>query len=91
MRKEERAQRRRGCARAPRRPAQNHTRLARGQPTTTTTVIIITLLGGADASDVAGARVLAFKNKAPTPKDDGYQNSLRVPYSQNKAKECERT
>lgn len=31
----------------------------------------------------AGHRVLAFKNKAPAP-EEGYQNSLRVLYSQNK-------
>jgi cell division cycle protein 20 (cofactor of APC complex) len=33
--------------------------------------------------DTNGARVLAFKNKAPQP-EDGYANSLKVLYSQNK-------
>lgn len=36
----------------------------------------------------AGTRVLAFKNKAPAPKD-GYQNSLKVLYSQNTTKRTE--
>jgi cell division cycle protein 20 (cofactor of APC complex) len=36
----------------------------------------------------AGTRVLAFKNKAPAPRD-GYQNSLKVLYSQNTAKRGE--
>jgi cell division cycle protein 20 (cofactor of APC complex) len=36
--------------------------------------------GGADGNGDKGARVLAFKNKAPAPKE-GYQNSLKVLYS----------
>ena len=36
-----------------------------------------------DQHDAAGAHALACKNKAPAPKD-GYQNSLRVLYSQNR-------
>lgn len=41
---------------------------------------------GESISDVgSGTRVLAFKNKAPAPRD-GYQNSLKVLYSQNNAK-----
>lgn len=35
-------------------------------------------------ADIAGARVLAFKNKAPTPAE-GHINSLKVLYSQNKS------
>ena len=39
----------------------------------------------ADSMDATTSRVLAFKNKAPAPAD-GYQNSLKVLYSQNKSK-----
>jgi cell division cycle protein 20 (cofactor of APC complex) len=38
----------------------------------------------AEAADVAGARVLAFREKAPAAAE-GYTNSLKVLYSQNKA------
>lgn len=37
----------------------------------------------ANSMDATAHRVLAFKNKAPAPQD-GYQNSLKVLYSQNK-------
>ena len=41
------------------------------------------------SSDCQSSRVLAFKNKAPAPKE-GYQNSLKVLYSQqNSKKNCE--
>jgi cell division cycle protein 20 (cofactor of APC complex) len=44
---------------------------------------------GNDAhNDTNGARVLAFKNKAPAPKD-GYQSSLKVLYSQQGAKKSD--
>ena len=36
--------------------------------------------------DCQSSRILAFKNKAPTPKD-GYQNTLKVLYSQGKKNE----
>jgi cell division cycle protein 20 (cofactor of APC complex) len=38
--------------------------------------------------ETANARVLAFKNKAPAPKD-GYQSSLKVLYSQQTSKRTE--
>lgn len=37
------------------------------------------------SNSLAGTRVLAFKNKAPAPRDD-YQNSLKVLYSQSSGK-----
>ena len=41
------------------------------------------------SSDCQSSRILAFKNKAPAPKD-GYQNTLKVLYSQqNGKKNCE--
>lgn len=43
-------------------------------------------LNSSNGNDVGpGTRVLAFKNKAPAPKE-GYQNSLKVLYSQNTTK-----
>ena len=41
--------------------------------------------GGHKPSEGKGARVLAFKNKAPAPAD-GYQNSLKVLYSTQSTK-----
>ena len=50
---------------------------------------ILNSSSGDESSDVGpGTRVLAFKNKAPAPKD-GYQNSLKVLYSQNTTKRAD--
>ena len=51
------------------------------------------LLGSSSSSSSAagaGHRVLAFKNKAPAPQE-GYQNGLRVLYSQNKGASSSRS
>jgi len=45
----------------------------------------VKLLDSSSSSAAAGTRVLAFKNKAPAPKDE-YQNSLKVLYSQSNGK-----
>jgi cell division cycle protein 20 (cofactor of APC complex) len=45
----------------------------------------VKLLDSSTSSAAAGTRVLAFKNKAPAPKDE-YQNSLKVLYSQSNGK-----
>jgi len=53
--------------------------------------ILSSSANGEPHNDVGpGTRVLAFKNKAPAPKE-GYQNSLKVLYTQNTTKKGEST
>lgn len=52
-------------------------------------LLIDTTTGESRQGDVeAGTRVLAYKNKAPAPKE-GYQNSLKVLYSQKTSKKAD--
>lgn len=50
--------------------------------------LLVSEISGQDQNDKQGARVLAYKNKAPAPQE-GYQNSMKVLYSVQQGKKAD--